>query len=51
MWEDFKTGIDYFTRWERIAVVTIRRAVRFFGFLMSATTRLFSGAAIAYARE
>ena len=46
MWEDFKVGVEHLTRWEKVAVVTdvewIGKAVRFFAFLMPATTRLFS---------
>jgi len=45
VWEDMKVGIAYFTRWERIAVVTdvkwIRNTVRLFSFLMPARTRIF----------
>ena len=54
MWDDFKIGIEHLTRWQRIAVVTdvewIRRAVRFFSFLMPGMTRLFSRAEAARAR-
>lgn len=46
VWEDMKVGIEHFTRWERIAVVTdvewIRHTVRLFGFLMPGRTRIFS---------
>ena len=45
-WEDFMIGMENFTRWERVAVVTdvdwIKTAVRFFAFLMPAKTRVFS---------
>ncbi len=55
MWEDFKVGIENLTRWEKIAVVTdmdwIRKAVGFFGFLMPATTKLFSLSEVAQARS
>jgi hypothetical protein len=55
MWEDFKIGMESITRWERITVVTdvdwIRHAVRFFGFLMPAVTKLFSRSETARARE
>lgn len=55
MWEDFKVGMQHLTRWERIAVVTnvdwIKHAVRLFGFLMPAVTKLFSPAESAQARE
>lgn len=54
MWEDFKVGIEHLTRWEKIAVVTdvewIRSAVRFFSFLIPATTKLFSRSEAAQAR-
>jgi hypothetical protein len=54
MWEDFKVGVEYLTRWDRVAVVTdvdwIGNAVRFFSFLMPATTKLFSRAEVAQAR-
>lgn len=46
MWEDMKIGVEHLTRWDKVAVVTdidwIRKAVRFFTFLMPATTKLFS---------
>jgi hypothetical protein len=54
MWEDFKIGVEHFTRWDRVAVVTdiewIKRAVLFFSFLMPATTKLFSPPEAAQAR-
>ena len=54
MWEDFKIGVEHFTRWDRIAVVTdidwIKKAVRLFSFLMPATTKLFSQPEAAQAR-
>ena len=54
MWEDFKVGIEHLTRWERVAVVTdvewIGKAVRFFAFLLPATTKLFSRDEAAQAR-
>ena len=54
-WEDFKIGMEHFTRWERIAVVTdvewIKHMVRLFGFLMPSATRLFSRSEAAQARE
>jgi hypothetical protein len=47
--------MEHLTRWERIAVVTdvewIEHAVRFFGFLMPATVKLFSRADAAQARQ
>lgn len=46
LWEDFKIGMENITRWERVAVVSdidwIKNAVRFFAFLLPATTKLFS---------
>ncbi len=54
MWEDFKIGVEHLSRWDRVAVVTdvewIKTAVRFFAFLMPATTRLFSQSAASQAR-
>ncbi len=54
MWEDLKIGVEHLTRWEKVAVVTdvdwIKTAVRFFAFLMPATTKLFSRAEAAQAR-
>ncbi len=54
-WEDFKVGMEHFTRWERIAVVTdvewIKHTVRFFSFLMPGATKLFSRSEAAQARE
>lgn len=47
-WEDFKVGMEHFTRWERVAVVIdidwIRHAVRFSSFLMPTTTKILSSA-------
>jgi len=55
MWEDFKVGMEHPTRWERVAVVTdvewIKHIAHFFGFLMPATTKVFSLADAARARE
>ena len=54
MWEDFKIGIEHLTRWDKVAVVTdiewIGTAVRFFSFLIPATTKCFSRAEAAQAR-
>ncbi len=54
-WEDLKVGMENFTRWERVAVVTdvewIKHAVRFFSFLMPGMTKLFSRSEAAQARE
>lgn len=45
MWEDFKVGVEYWARWERVAVVTdvgwIAHTMDLFRFLMSAQVRVF----------
>lgn len=55
MWEDFKVGMEYLTRWERVALVTdiewIKQAVRLWSFLMPASTRVFPTSEAAQARE
>ena len=55
MWEDMKTGIEHFMRWQRIAVVTdvawISHTVQFFSLLMPGQTRTFSLANVAQARD
>ena len=55
MWEDMKTGVEHFTRWQRIAVVTdiawISHTMRLFSFLIPGQTRTFSLAQTAQARE
>ena len=54
MWDDFKLGVEHFSRWERVAVVTdvewIRLAVEAFAFLMPGEVRVFSLTGIAKAR-
>ena len=44
-WEDFRLGIEHFSRWERVAVVTdvnwIRLAMNVFRFLMPGQMRVF----------
>ena len=54
VWEDFMVGMEHFTRWERIAVVTdvdwIQHTMRFFSFLMPAQMKIFSPADAAAAR-
>jgi len=44
-WEDAKVGIEHFSRWERVALVSdvqwIRYAVRAFALLMPAEVRVF----------
>lgn len=46
MWEDFKVGMEHFTHWERIAIVTdmdwISNALKVFAFLMPGEIRHFS---------
>jgi hypothetical protein len=48
IWEDISAGIESFTHWERIAVVTdiewIKQATRFFSFLMPCPVRVFPAA-------
>ena len=45
-WEDLKVGVEYITRWERVAVVTdvewLRNATTAFRFLMPTLFKLFS---------
>jgi hypothetical protein len=54
IWEDFKVGVEHLSRWEKVAVVTdvdwIKAAVRFFSFMMPATTRAFVPSEAAQAR-
>ncbi len=55
MWEDFKVGMEYLTRWERSAIVTdiawIKQTVRFFSFLMPGVLKIFPTSDAAQARE
>lgn len=55
VWEDFKTGMEHLTRWERIAVVTdvdwIRHTMQFFSFMMPGETKTFPRAEAAQARQ
>ena len=55
MWEDFKVGMEHFTRWERMAIVTdvewIRHTAHFFSFLLPGMTKVFSLADAAQARK
>ena len=48
VWEDFMVGMEHFTRWERIALVSdvdwIKHTMRFFSFLMPAEMKIFSNA-------
>ena len=45
VWEDFRVGVEYWTRWERVAVVTdvtwIAHVVSAFRFLMPGQIRVF----------
>lgn len=45
MWDDFRIGVEYWTRWERVAAVTdvawIAQTIRAFGFLMPGRIRVF----------
>lgn len=54
VWQDFMVGMEHFTRWERIAMVTdvewIKHTMRFFSFLMPAEMKIFSGSQAAEAR-
>ncbi len=54
VWEDFMVGMEHFTRWERIALVSnvdwIKHTMRFFSFLMPAQMKIFSGSQAAEAR-
>ena len=54
VWEDFMVGMEHFTRWERIALVSdvdwIKHTMRFFSFLMPAQMKVFSGSQAAEAR-
>jgi hypothetical protein len=52
---DFKVGMEHFTRWERIAVVTdvdwIKHTMQFFSFMMPAQMRIFPLSQAAEARS
>ncbi|MEM7192200.1 MAG: STAS/SEC14 domain-containing protein [Pseudomonadota bacterium] len=45
-WEDFKTGVAHFTKWDRIAVITdiewIGAAVKIFGLFLPSTVRVYA---------
>jgi len=53
-WEDFKTGMEHFTKWERIAVITdiewISGAVKIFGVFLPSEIRVYPLADAAQAR-
>ena len=55
VWEDFKIGMEHFTRWGRIAVVTdvewIKQTMLFFSFLMPCAMKTFPASETAQARE
>ena len=44
-WEDFKVGMEHFSRWERVAVITdtdwIKHSVQLFSFIMPGTMRVY----------
>jgi len=44
-WEDFKVGMEHFTRWQRVAVVTdvdwIKHTMQIFSFIMPGDMRVF----------
>lgn len=54
VWEDFKTGMEHFSRWERVAVVTdvewIKHTMQAFSFVMPAEMRIFDRTGISEAR-
>jgi hypothetical protein len=54
IWEDFKIGMEYLTRWERVAVVTdvewIKHTMRLFSFLMPGALKSFPTSQAAQAR-
>ena len=54
-WEDLKVGVEHFTRWERLAVVTdvdwIKHMVNVFRFLMPGQMRVFATAKKSEARD
>jgi hypothetical protein len=55
VWEDFKTGMEHLTRWERIAVVTdvdwIKHTMHFFSFMMPGEMKTFPLAQAEQARK
>jgi SpoIIAA-like len=54
-WKDFRIGVEHFSNWERLAVVTdvewIRLAMKAFGFLMPGELRVFGTGQVSEARE
>lgn len=55
VWDDFKVGMEHFTRWERIGVITdvawISHTIDAIRFLMPATVRVFATTEEAEARK
>lgn len=53
-WEDLKVGMEHFSRWERVAVITdvewIKLAMRLFGFILPGSMRVYPTADAAKAR-
>jgi hypothetical protein len=54
VWADFRVGMEHFTRWERVAVVTdvdwIKHTMQFFSFMMPAQMKIFPLSEAAEAR-
>lgn len=55
LWNDAKVGMQHYTSWERIAVVTdvgwIRAAIKAFRFLMPGLVRIFPNSEMAAAQQ
>lgn len=53
-WEDLKVGMEHFSRWERVAVITdvewIKLAMRLFGFILPGAMRVYPTEEAAKAR-
>jgi hypothetical protein len=53
-WEDFKVGMEHYSRWERVAVITdiewIKLAMRLFSVFLPGTMRVYPSADAAKAR-
>jgi len=54
VWSDMRVGLENFSRWERIAVVTdvdwIKHTMQFFSFMMPGQMRIFPRAEATQAR-
>jgi hypothetical protein len=54
VWTDFRVGMEHFTRWERMAVVTdvdwIKHTMQFFSFMMPGQMKIFPTSEAAEAR-